>query len=119
MNNNILLEIEDLINKKKIKEAQIELSKLGQNYNNNATYLYLRGRVFYLGKLYYAAIDALLIALEFGKHDEIYDLIAELYDMLDNKELSQKIKDPNLREQAVNFLKDELSGIRLPSSYLS
>ena len=30
MNNNILLEIEDLINKKKIKEAQIELSKLGK-----------------------------------------------------------------------------------------
>ena len=35
------------------------------------------------------------------------------------EELTKKIADPNLRLQAVSFLKDELSGIRLPSSYLS
>ena len=111
MNNNILLEIEDLINKKKIKEAQIELSKLGQNYNNNATYLYLRGRVFYLGKLYYAAIDALLIALEFEQNDKIYDLLAEIYSVLGNNELSKNILNPDLRVKAINMLKDELTGI--------
>ena len=119
MNNNILDEVNRLIKIKKINEAQRELSKLGPEFLKNTEYLYLRSKIFYINKLYYIALDTLLIALEFGKHDEIYDLIAELYDMLDNKELSQKIKDPNLREQAVNFLKDELSGIRLPSSYLS
>ena len=62
MKENILLKIEQLINEKKIDEAQLELSRLGQNYNNNANYLYLRGKVFYINKLYYAAIDALLIA---------------------------------------------------------
>ena len=64
---NTLLKIENLINEKKIDKAQFELSNLGQNYNNDANYLYLRGKVFYINKLYYAAIDALLIALEFGK----------------------------------------------------
>ena len=67
----ILLKIENLINEKKIDKAQLELSNLGQNYNNDANYLFLRGKVFYINKLYYAAIDALLIALEFGKHDKI------------------------------------------------
>jgi len=119
MSNSRLEKIEKLINIKKINEAQLELTKLGQEFNKNSYYLYLRGKVFYINKLYYIALDTLLIALEFEKIDKIYDLISELYDVLDNKELSQKIKDPNLREHAVNFLKDELSGIRLPSSYLS
>ena len=76
MNENMLSKIEKLISKKKINEAQVELSKLGQDYNNNANYLYLRGKVFYLNKLYYAAIDALLIALEFEQHEKIYDLLS-------------------------------------------
>ena len=50
---------------------------------------------------------------------KIYNLVAEIYDILGNKELSKKITDPNLRLKAVSSLKDELSGIRLPSSYLS
>ena len=63
MKENQLDKIEKLIEEKRIDEAQFELSKLGQKYNKNANYLYLRGKVFYLCKLYYAAIDALLIAL--------------------------------------------------------
>jgi len=111
MNENILLKIAKLISEKKTNEAQVELSKLGQNYNNNAHYLYLRGQVFYLNKLYYAAIDALLIALEFEQHEKIYDLLAEIYGVLGNKELNKTIADPNLRIKAINSLKDELTGI--------
>ena len=48
-----LLKIENLINEKKIDKAQFELSNLGQNYNNDANYLYLRGKVFYINKLNY------------------------------------------------------------------
>ena len=113
-----LEKIEELIKIKKINEAQIELSKLGEEFNKNSDYLYLRGKIFYISKLYYLAIDTLLIALQFEKKDKIYDLIAEIYDILCNKELSKKISNPNLRLQTISSLKDKLSGIRLPSSYL-
>ena len=95
------------------------MSKLGEEFNKNSEYLYLRSKIFYINKLYYVALDTLLIALEFEKKDKIYNLVAEIYDILGNKELSKKITDPNLRLKAVSSLKDELSGIRLSSSYLS
>ena len=119
MNKKILIKINELIEKKKINEAQFELSKLGSSFNEDPEYLYLRSKIFYINKLYYTALDTLLIALEFEKKDKIYNLVAEIYDILGNKELSKKITDPNLRLKAVSSLKDELSGIRLPSSYLS
>ena len=119
MNDDRLEKIEELIKIKKINEAQLELSKIGEEFNKNSDYLYLRGNIFYINQLYYIALDTLLIALEFEKKDKIYDLIAEIYDKLDNKELSKKIADTNLRVQAVSSLKDKLSGIRLPASYLS
>ena len=118
MNDDRLEKIERLIKIKKINEAQVELSKLGEEFNKNSEYLYLRSKIFYINELYYIALDTLLIALEFEKKNKVYDLIAEIYGILGNKELSKKIADPNLRLQAVSFLKDELSGIRLPSSYL-
>ena len=108
---NKLLSIDSLIREKKIDQAQLELSKLGSKYHQNFDYLYLRSKVFYLNKLYYLAIDTLLIALEFGTNDKIYNLIAEIYDILENKELSKKILDPNTRLVTINSLKDELSGI--------
>ena len=119
MSKNKLDKVEKLIQEKKINEAQLELSKLGEEFNKNSDYLYLRGKIFYISKLYYIALDTLLIALEFEKKDKIYDLIAEIYDILGNKELSKKIANANSRLQAVSSLKDELSGIRLPSSYIS
>ena len=119
MSKNKLDKVEKLIQEKKINEAQLELSKLGEEFNKNYEYLYLRSKVFYINKLYYTALDTLLIALEFEKKNKIYDLIVEIYGILGNKELSKKIADPNLRLQAVCSLKDELSGIQLPSSYLS
>ena len=118
MSKNKLDKVEKLIQEKKINEAQRELSKLGEEFNKNSDYLYLRAKIFYINKLYYIALDTLLIALEFEKKDKIYDLIAEIYGILGNKELSKKIADSNLRLQAVSLLKHELSGIRLPSSYL-
>ena len=119
MSKNKLDKVEKLIQEKKINEAQLELSKLGEEFNKNSDYLYLRGKIFYINKLYYIALDTLLIALEFEKKDKIYDLIAEIYGILGNKELSKKIINVNSRLQAVSSLKDELSGIRLPSSYVS
>ena len=119
MSKNKLDKVEKLIQEKKINEAQLELSKLGEEFNKNYEYLYLRGKIFYINKLYYIALDTLLIALEFEKKDKIYDLIAEIYGILGNKELSKKIANANSRSQAVSSLKDELSGIRLPLSYIS
>ena len=118
MNDVRLKKVEELIKIKKINEAQLELSKLGEEFNKNSDYLYLRGKTFYISELYYIALDTLLIALQFEKKDKIYDLIAEIYDILGNNELSKKIADTNLRLQAVSSLKDELSGIRLPASYI-
>ena len=111
MNENKLEKIEKLIKIKKINEAQQELSKLGEEFYKNSEYLYLRGKVFYLNELYYIAIDTLLVALEFEKKDKIYSLIAEIYDVLGNKELSKKLLNLNSRLGAVDSLKEKLSGI--------
>ena len=111
MNKNNLIDIEKLINKKKINEAQAKLSKMGSEYHKNPEYLYLRSKIFYLNKLYYIALDTLLIALEFQQSDKIYNLIAEIYDVLENKELSKKILDSNLRIEAIESLKEKLPGI--------
>ena len=111
MKENKLDKIEKLVETKKLNEAQHELSKLGPKFFKNAEYLYLRSKIFYINKLYYIAIDTLLTALEFEEKDKIYSLIAKIYNILENEELSKKISDPNLRLQAVNSLKGELSGI--------
>ena len=104
-------EIEKLINNNQLDKAQSELSKLGETFFKDAEYLYLRSKIFYLKKLYYIAIDTLLTASEFKEEDKIYNLIAKIYNILGNEELSKKISDSNLRLQAVNSLKSELSGI--------
>ena len=106
-----MLEIDKLINNNQLDKAQLELSKLGEDFFKDTEYLYLRSKIFYLKKLYYIAIDTLLTASEFKEEDKIYNLIAKIYNILGNEELSKKISDPNLRLQAVNSLKSELSGI--------
>ena len=111
MKENKLVKVDKLIRERKIDEAQFELSKLGSKFYKNPEYLYLRGKIFYLNKLYYLAIDTLLIALEFEQNNKNYNLIAEIYDVLGNKELSKKLLDLNLRLMVANSLKDELSGI--------
>ena len=111
MKKNVFLAINKLIEEEKIDKAQSELSKLGSGFYKNPEYLYLRSKIFYFNKLYYIAIDTLLIALEFEKNDKIYNLIAEIYDVLGNKELSKKFLDFNSRLITANSLKDELSGI--------
>tara|TARA_B100000029_G_scaffold66424_1_gene59247 strand:- start:956 stop:1306 length:351 start_codon:yes stop_codon:yes gene_type:complete len=111
MSKNSLAKINLLIKEKKIKEAQFELSKFGPEFLKDSEYLYLRGKIFYINKLYYIALDTLLIALEFKEDDKIYDLISKIYNILGNKELSKKISDSNLRLETVNLLKNELSGI--------
>ena len=111
MKQDILNNIDKLINSKKIDQAQNELSKLGPEFLKDTEYLYLRSKIFYHNKLYYIALDTLLIALEFKENDKVYDLIAKIYNILGNSELSKKVSNPNLRSNAVNSLKDELSGI--------
>ena len=111
MNENILDKIDRLIKLKKIDKAQLELSKLGSAFFKNTEYLYLRSKIFYINKLYYLALDALLIATEFEEKDKIYDLISKIYNTLGNKELSIKIANQDLRQQAINFLKSELTGV--------
>ena len=111
MKENKFVIIDKLIKENKIDEAQLELSRMGTEFHKNAEYLYLRSKVFYINKLYYLAIDTLLIALEFKQNDKIYNLNAEIYDVLGNKELNKKLLNSKRRLIAVNSLKDELSGI--------
>ena len=111
MNDKKLEKINILIKDNKVDEAQSEISRLGPEYYKNAEYLYLRSKIFYLSKLYYMAIDTLLISLEFEQKDEVYKLLAEIYGLLGNKELNKKLLNSKTRLIAVNSLKDELSGI--------
>ena len=106
-----LTNIDKLINSKKIDQAQFELSKLGSEYLQNTEYLYLRSKIFYINKLYYQALDALLIATEFGEDDKIYYLISKIYKILGNEDLSKKISNPDTRLKAINTLKKEVTGI--------
>ena len=108
---NELNKIDRLIKIKKIKEAELELSKLGPEFYKNTDYLYLRAKIFFANKLYYMALDALLIATEFGEDDKIYDLISKIYKILGNEDLSKKIGDVNLRSKTIENLKSELTGI--------
>ena len=103
--------ISKLIKDRKIDLAQIELSKLGPEFLKNSEYLYLRSEIFYINKLYYIALDTLLIALEFEKNDKIYNLISKIYNTLGNKELSKKVANPEFRSEAITSLKNELTGI--------
>ena len=64
-----------------------------------------------MNKLYYIALDTLLIATEFEEKDKIFNLIAKIYDFLGNKEISKKIANPELRSEAVHSLKKEVTGI--------
>ena len=111
MNTSILNKIEQLIKNKKINEAQLELSKLDQGFHKNIEYLYLRSKIFYINKLYYLALDTLLISSEFEESDKVYNLISEVYGVLGNIELSKKIANPSLRFQTITILKEELTGI--------
>ena len=111
MNENILNKIELLIKSNRINEAQIEISKLGSEFHKNIEYLYLRSKIFYINKLYYQALDALLIATEFGENNKIYDFISKIYNILGNEELSKKISNPDKRLKAINALKKEITGI--------
>ena len=68
-----LKKIEELIKIKKINEAQLELSKLGEEFNKNSDYLYLRGKIFYLNKLYYLAIETISALLVHAKQQNAYE----------------------------------------------
>ncbi len=111
MNENILNKIEDLIKNKNINQAQLEISKLGPEFHKNINYLFLRSKIFYMNKLYYQSLDALLIATEFGEDDKIYDLISKIYKILGNEDLSEKISNSDTRLKAINTLKKEVTGI--------
>ena len=106
-----LEKIDRLIKIKKINEAELELSKLGSEFFKDTEYLYLRSKIFFINKLYYMALDALLIATEFKSNDKIYDLISKIYSVLGNKKLSKKISNSESRLEAINSLKREVTGI--------
>ena len=111
MSENTLNKIEQLIKNKKINQAQLEISKLGPEFYKNIEYLFLRSKIFYINKLYYQALDALLIATEFGEDGKLYDLISKIYKILGNEDLSKKISNSNTRLKAINTLKKEVTGI--------
>ena len=106
-----LIKIEELIEKKDISKAQIEISKLGESYFKNPDYLFIRGKLAFENKLYYLAIDTLLIALEFEKSEKIFNLLSLIYKIIGNIELSKKFSEPKLRNEAAETLKNELTGI--------
>ena len=111
MKEDIFLEIRNLIEKKEINKAQQELSKLHTKYKKDPNYLLLRSKIFYINKLYYLAIDTLFIALEFDKNDQIYLLLSEIYKVLGNEDLSNKILDKNTRHSTVESIKGTMTGL--------
>ena len=111
MSNSKLNNIDKLIINGKIEQAQKELSKLGPEYLKDSEYLYLRSKIFYMNKLYYIALDTLLIATEFEENDKVYNLLAKIYKIIGNVELSKKFANPDLRLEAAISLKSELTCI--------
>ena len=111
MNKNKFDSIESLIINEQTDKAQTELSKLGSEFFKDVDYLYLRSKIFYANKLYYIALDTLLIATEFGESNKVFDLISKIYNDLGNMPLSKKVASLDLRREAINSLKKELTGI--------
>ena len=111
MNKNQLDNIEKLIGNNNIQRAEMELSKLGPEFFKNSEYLYLRSKIFFINKLYYIAIDTLLIALEFEENNKIYNLLSNIYNALGNENLSKRIGNFDLRAETISLLKSELTGI--------
>ena len=103
--------IELLIKENKIEKAQKELSNLGKKYYKNDKYLILRSKIFYKNKLYYIAIDTLLIALQFYKHEEIFELLADIYKTIGNEPLSKKMLQKDIRAEVIENLKAQLSNM--------
>tara|TARA_B100000287_G_C20406936_1_gene691944 strand:- start:434 stop:772 length:339 start_codon:yes stop_codon:yes gene_type:complete len=106
-----LKNIRNLIENKKLREADLALKKLGSEYLKNAEYLILRAIMFKIQKNYYLSIDTLLIASEFEDREEIYGLLSEIYSYLENKELAKKLSDKITANSALNELKNQMSGI--------
>ena len=111
MNKEIFEEIKILLDKNETSKAEYALSKLHAEHHKNPEYLFLRGKIFYINKLYYIAIDTLFLALEFDKNDKIYSLLGKIYKDLGNEELSKKILDKNLRFSEINKIKDTMTGL--------
>jgi len=111
MEKNQIDKIEKLIRNNNIQQAEIELAKFGPGFFKNTEYLYLRSKIFFTNKLYYIAIDTLLIALEFEENDKVYNLLSTIYATLGNNNLSKKIGNPDQRFEAISLLKSELTGI--------
>ena len=72
---------------------------MGSEFYKDPEYLYLRSKIFYLNKLYYIAVDTLLIALEFEQNNKIYQLLSDTYKILGFK---PKIK---IKKYIENFVK--------------
>tara|TARA_B100000029_G_scaffold327858_1_gene320207 strand:+ start:1135 stop:1473 length:339 start_codon:yes stop_codon:yes gene_type:complete len=106
-----LKNIRNLIENKKLHEADLALKKLGPEYLKNAEYLILRSIMFKIQKNHYLSIDTLLIASEFEEREEIYRLLSEIYSYLENKELAKKLSDRATAHSTLNELKNQMSGI--------
>jgi len=111
----ILKNIEKFINNKEINKAREAFAKIeglgDKNIFKDHNYLFLRAKLAYLEKLYYFAIDTLLIGLNFTTEKKFYDFLGDIYNEVGNVELSKKIKDPSIQQDAVENLKKILSGI--------
>ena len=107
MKNKKLEEIKQLINNKKIDSAERKLSQMQTEFISNEEYLFLRSKIFYIKKLYYLAIDTLLIALEFEEKDRTYELLSKIYNELGNFELSNKLLDGNQRINVIKSFKKD------------
>jgi len=102
-----LEEVKKLIDNKEIDSAENKLSQMQTEFIANEEYLFLRSKIFYMKKLYYLAIDTLLIALEHNEQDRTYKLLSKIYNELGNFELSNKLLDINQRTEIIKNFKKE------------
>ena len=107
--------IENLLSVNKIDAARKEFKKLQQLNDKkifqDPNYLFLRGKLAFTDRLYYLAIDTILIALNFTKEEKFYNFLGDMYYEIGNVELSKNLKDKSKQEQTLNNLKKILSGI--------
>ena len=102
-----LEEVKKLIDNKEIDSAENKLSQMQTEFIANEEYLFLRSKIIYMKKLYYLAIDTLLIALEHNEQDRTYKLLIKIYNELGNFELSNKLLDINQRTEIIKNFKKE------------
>ena len=113
MNEKKFKQIEQLLNDKKLLEANKELSSFQLTHLKNSDFLYLKAKHIFLSGNIYLAVDTLFISLQYGLKESTFSLLSDLYKILGNNELSKKLINKNYRNEVLSDIGQIMPGLKI------